>query len=231
MTSISITLIRRTHDDFSIDNVESLSIIRLDNQGINCIDNLEVFSHIRELYLSNNEIEKIENIDFLDNLEFLDLSNNKITSQNLITSIALLPRNLKTLNIADNPCSIDESALLILQDKCPNLNIIVGVYNGGEIIQNSDNLGGEDASLVERDSGKFFNQLILHSVLSMFNFMSHFFHYLYFVFEKGDEDDDNDDDHPLNADEVLKALVERKCRLQSMEVFNSKDTVEVFYSY
>lgn len=61
--------------------------------------------------------------------------------------------------------------------------------------------------------------------------MSHFFHYLYFVFEEDDEGDDNDDDHPLNADEVLKALVERKCRLQSMEVFNSKDTVEVFYSY
>lgn len=162
MTSISVTLIRRSHDDFSIDDVESLNVIRLDNQGINCIDNLEVFSHIRELYLSNNEIEKIENIDFLDNLEFLDLSSNKITSQNLIASIALLPQNLKTLNIAYNPCSNDESALLILQDKCPHLNIIVGVYTGGEIIENSEYLGGKKSSLVESDGGKF-----LHKFMSL----------------------------------------------------------------
>jgi hypothetical protein len=227
MTSISITLIRRTHDDFSIDNVESLSVIRLDNQGINCIDNLEIFSHIRELYLSNNEIEKIENIDFLNNLEFLDLSNNRITSQNLITSIALLPQ---TLNIANNPCSSDESALIILQDKYSNLNIIVGVYTGGEIIENTDNLElnksnlsrEEDSSLVESNDGKFheFPMSLTYSITSIFI-------YLYLIFSVEDNEGD-DDDHPLNADEVLKALVERKCRLQSIETFNSKDTIEVF---
>lgn len=186
MTSISITLIRKTHDDFSIDNVESLSVIRLDNQGINCIDNLEVFSHIRELYLSNNEIEMIENIDFLDNLEFLDLSNNRITSQNLITSIALLPQNLKTLNLANNPCSSDESALLILQDKCPSLNIVVGVYTGGEIIENIDNLElnksnlscEEDSSLIESNDGKFYE----FSMLPMYSIINHVLFVFLFIF-------------------------------------------------
>jgi hypothetical protein len=59
--------------------------------------------------------------------------------------------------------------------------------------------------------------------------MSYLFFYLSFVFVQDNEGDD--DDHPLNADEVLKALVERKCRLQSIETFNSKETVEVFQKY
>ena len=34
---------------------------------------------------------------------------------------------------------------------------------------------------------------------------------------------------PLNADEVLKSLVERKCRLQSMETFSVERTTEVLH--
>jgi hypothetical protein len=138
MASISITLIRNTHIDFSIDDIESLTIIKLDNKGLNNIDNLEVFSHILELHLSDNIIDKIENIDFLQHLELLDLSNNLITSENLLSSIDLLPLNLKTLNLSGNPCANDEDVLMTLQDSYPNLSIIVGLYTGGEIIENDE---------------------------------------------------------------------------------------------
>ena len=36
-----------------------------------------------------------------------------------------------------------------------------------------------------------------------------------------------DDDLPLNADEVLQSLVERKCRLQSVATLNISNTAEV----
>lgn len=202
MTSISVTLIRGTHSEFCIDDPETLHIIKLNKQEIACIDNLEVFSHITELHLSDNLIERIENISFLQNLTFLDLSNNRINSESLLLSIGLLPQKIKDLNLSGNPCAEDESALNALQDGYPNLNIIVGVYIGGEIIESFEGSGFEN-SKIEILSGS----------------------------EDGDsysdEDDGEEGDMPLNADEVLKSLVERKCRLQSMETFSVERTTEV----
>lgn len=203
MTSISITLIRGTHSEFNIDDPEAIQIIKLNKQEIACIDNLEVFSHIRELHLADNLIERIENINFLQNLTFLDLSNNRINSESLLLSIGSIPRNLKDLNLSGNQCAEDESALNALQDGYPDLNIIVGVYVGGEIIESFDGLGFEN-SRIENPTDS-------------------------------DEDNDSSDDEgeegdmPLNADEVLKSLVERKCRLQSMETFSVERTTEVLY--
>lgn len=255
MASISVTLIRKTHEDFSIDTIETLKCIRLDNLNINNIDNLEVFSHIAELYLSNNEIEIIENIDFLDQLETLDLSNNKITSENLYSSIDLLPLNLKTINLSGNSCVNDENVLIALQEKWPNLNIIVGLYEGREVIDNFVNLQIKneinfplkiDSSDIQNyKNSNSLNKLIKKNGVNVRNGYNE---------KNGDDDennghenvenndnsdddgdeeggdeneDDEDDGIPLNADEVLKALVERKCRLQSIEMYNVTTATEV----
>lgn len=218
MTSISVTLIRGTHSDFDVENLEALRIIRLNNQGIVCIDNLEVFSHITELHLADNGITTIENIDFLDNLAFLDLSNNLISSDSLISSIGLMPKNIKTINLSGNPCANDDSALIALSDSCPGLDIIVGVYAGGEIIDAAENSGLENTNKkvdFSHQNNEDENQSDGDD-------------------QKDSDAEENDDgeegDMPLNADEVLKSLVERKCRLQSLEMFSVTRTTEVICS-
>ena len=187
MTAISVTLIRGTHAEFSIDDFEALKIIRLNDQGIDCIDNLEVFSQIEELYLRNNKIQRIENLDFLSRLIVLDLTDNQISIDSLISSIGLLPQNLLTLNLTGNPCALDDVAIAALQKSLPSVNIIV-----------TDSLNDDENDEEENtdDNG-------------------------------GDDEENVDDDLPLNADEVLQSLVERKCRLQSVATLNISNTAEV----
>lgn len=207
MTVISVTLIRGTHCDFKLDDVEALKVLNLSNQGIDCIDNLEVFSHIEELHLAHNVIERIENVDFLNSLNLLDLSNNLINSESLTSSIGLLPRNIKTLILTGNPCSADKAALDILQRSYAGLNVIVNKspsapHNADEVsdesVEESDKEQTDEADQSEAD-------------------------------HKFDETDDSD--FPLNADEVLQSLVERKCRLQSIETFNVTKITEVGFFY
>lgn len=187
MTAISVTLIRGTHAEFSVDNFEALKIIRLNDQGIDCIDNLEVFSQIEELYLRNNKIQRIENVDFLSRLIVLDLSNNQISSDSLVSSIGLLPQNLLSLNLTGNPCALDEEAVTALRKSFPSVKVIVN-----EALDDDEN--DEDD---EVDSNG------------------------------GDDEENVDDDSPLNADEVLQSLVERKCRLQSVATLNVTNAAEV----
>jgi hypothetical protein len=187
MTAISVTLIRGTHAEFSVDDFEALKIIRLNDQGIDCIDNLEVFSQIEELYLRNNKIQRIENVDFLSRLIILDLTDNQISSDSLISSIGLLPQNLLTLNLTGNPCALDDVAVAALQKRLPAVCIIV------------DESSNEDEDDEDEDTDD----------------------------NRGDNEENVDDDLPLNADEVLQSLVERKCRLQSVATLNITNTAEV----
>lgn len=53
-------------------------ILRLDWQRIASIQNLDVFTNVRELYLQHNRIERIEELDTLRSLEFLALGSNRI---------------------------------------------------------------------------------------------------------------------------------------------------------
>lgn len=53
-------------------------ILRLDWQRIASIQNLDIFTNVRELYLQHNRIEKIEELDTLRSLEFLALGSNRI---------------------------------------------------------------------------------------------------------------------------------------------------------
>jgi hypothetical protein len=187
MTEISVTLIRGTHADFSIDDFEALKIIRLNDQGIDCIDNLEVFSQIEELYLRNNNIQRIENVDFLSRLIILDLADNQISIDSLISSIGLLPQNLLTLNLTGNPCALDDVAVAALQKSLPAVSIIVTETSNDD----------EDDEDEDTDDSR------------------------------GENEENVDDDVPLNADEVLQSLVERKCRLQSVATLNITNTAEV----
>ena len=207
MTVISVTLIRGTHSDFTLDDVEALKVLRLNNHEIDCIDNLEVFSHIEELHLANNIIERIENVDFLDRLNLLDLSDNLISSASLKSSVGLLPRNIKTLVLTGNPCATDKVALSVLQRSYAGLNLIVNRNSSApdDVDEASDE--GDEVSDKEQIDGAGLSE----------------------ADDKFDEIDDSD--FPLNADEVLQSLVERKCRLQSMETFNVTQITEVRCTY
>lgn len=197
MPSISVTLVRNTHSDFCIDDIESLKVVRLNEQGIDLIDNLEVFSHIEELHLARNLIRRIENIEFLSSLHFLDLSDNLITSESLNSSIGLLPQNIRTLILTGNPCTGDKYVLDTFQKSCDGLKMIVN----------------DTIETVDQTTELKINALKIYSIESMDY--------------KGGEYEGDVGDTPLNVDEVLQSLVERKCRLQNMEVFDISKAVEV----
>ncbi|CAM9524038.1 unnamed protein product [Ectocarpus fasciculatus] len=102
-----------------------VEVLRLDWQRIARIQNLDIFTHLRELYLQHNRIHVIEELDTLQNLEFLALGSNRIRrlenlrhlrklqvldlSANAIEDIDTqeLPPALVILNLTSNPCCLD----------------------------------------------------------------------------------------------------------------------------
>ena len=201
MVEISVTLIRRCHGNIGIDELEKMSKIDLSNQSIENIDNLEVFSEIEELVLSRNLISKIENLSFLRNLAILDVSFNSIDSVSLKAAVSELPPNIKSINLSGNPCCDDDTCLLLLQDRYPELGIIIGEESGDK-----EGDGGSDD-------------------------------------EEAHDDTDLDPEHavaqdsprtrsvPLNSEEILKSIVERKCKLQSQEsLFDLEAAISVSYN-
>ena len=197
MSSISVTLIRSTHSDFCIDDIESLQVIRLNNKGIDLIDNLEVFSNIEELHLAGNKIKRIENIDFLSRLHLLDLSNNLITGESLNSSIGLLPQNIRTLILIGNPCTENKFVLNAVQQSYVSLKIVV-----------------DDAfAISDHQTELKIDNLKIDGIMN--------------EDDKRGGDKEDVGGFPLNADEVLQSLVERKCRLQSLETLDITKTVEV----
>ncbi|CAK4694883.1 unnamed protein product [Aphanomyces euteiches] len=117
-----MNLTRDSTDDEEASQLLLKTVLRLDWQRIGKIENLDVFSHIRELYLQHNLIPRIENLDFHDHLEFLALSHNQISkienlshltklkfldlSYNKITKLDIedeLPPSLRVVRLAGNP--------------------------------------------------------------------------------------------------------------------------------
>ncbi|CAM9689585.1 unnamed protein product [Ectocarpus sp. 4 AP-2014] len=102
-----------------------VEVLRLDWQRIASIQNLDIFTHLRELYLQHNRIHVIEELDTLRNLEFLALCSNRIRrlenlrhlrklqvldlSANVIEDFDTqeLPPALVILNLSSNPCCLD----------------------------------------------------------------------------------------------------------------------------
>lgn len=73
MRSQSLTTSTRRASDLL-----KVEVLRLDWQNIAIIQNLDIFTHLRELYLQHNRIDVIEELDALRSLEFLALGSNRI---------------------------------------------------------------------------------------------------------------------------------------------------------
>jgi hypothetical protein len=193
MVEISLRLVRRAHGNLDAEALESLEIIHLVRQGITEIDNLEVFSQIKELHLGGNKIKVVENVSFLSKLEFLDLSNNLIDEAGLRKCLGRLPSSLLTLVLSGNPCCNDHSLLGELNDLMPNLGIVVG-----EEEAMLEEKGGEsDESQDERDNEGAQGQYTL-------------------TLGYGD-DYCLKEGQVLDSEEVLRAVVARKCAQQNLD--------------
>ena len=198
MKEITFTLIRKKYPEVTAETFDSFKILELNNLQITHIDNLEVLSHIEELSLSYNLISKIENIEFLSNLRVLDLSNNHISGISLKESLSLIPKSLESINLINNPCCEDEITLLEFQNRFPSLGIIVGITNEED---NEDELNFQDGSDDDKtDQAEDSHENTIVSEIDIFKYRH------------------------LNADDVLKSLVERKC-YQKPRDFNLESTV------
>ncbi len=218
MKEITVSLIRECHATKSAEDLEKLRCINLNDKQIEKIDNLEVFFDIVELHLSRNCLTKIENLTFLNNLQFLDVSYNCISSSSLITSIEdeSIPKSLREINITGNPCANDESVLMILQDYIPDLLIIVGIEE--DVVNNNNNnniiktTSDSDSSESDNDNSEIdaeTNEITYDSTLGKF------------------EEYTLSDDTSLNPDELLKHIVDRKCKLQNIATFNVDSAIMV----
>lgn len=151
MPEISVTLIRKCNGNIGAEELEVLSSVNLAEQNISEIDNLEVFLQIKEMNLSKNSITRIENIIFLNFLTHLDISFNHITSESLLSSLNEIPRNLTSINLSGNPCSLDENALQIFQDKHPNVGIIIGEEDDNKFDEFHNTLNVEEGNKIVDD--------------------------------------------------------------------------------
>lgn len=202
MTEITFSLVRSQNPEISTAaDIEEIDCIRLINCGIKEIDNLELFHHINELYLSNNQITSLENLSILFKLKILDVSYNNITSEGLRKSIARLPKSLISINLTGNPCVNDEEGLMALQDAIPEVIIAIDIENE-EVEESSNNKRAgklfdekENESPSQRETENNENE------------------------ENGDEEDSGVEKSStprfLSNEEVLKSIVERKCLIQN----------------
>lgn len=213
MTKISFALVRSKNPDVAVtDNIEEIEAIDLSNSNIEELENLEVFSHVKELNLSNNLLRTFGEINLFSNLQILDLSNNKIDAQELKKSIKLLPRSLLSINLSGNPCADDDETLGSLQDALPDMVIAIEAQSEEQYqAERVATSHGRRRELLAEDNFKEEDE------------------------EQDDEDGENQDENiiqsnytgPLNSDEVLKMIVERKCKLQSFSQFNLDAAVSV----
>jgi hypothetical protein len=222
MKEITVSLIREGHPTKSVEDLEKLRCINLNDKQIEIIDNLEVFFDIEELHLSRNRITKIENLNFLNNLKFLDISYNNINCENLIASIEdeSIPKSLKEINISGNPCANDESVLMILQDYIPELLIIVGIEE--EDTQNNSNTNNNVKTTSDSDDNESdddINEIDTEADKTIYDSMLGKF-----------EDYEINSDTSLNPDELLKRIVDRKCKLQNIELYNLDSAITVNYN-
>ena len=76
----------------------AMNVLRLEWQNIKCIENLDFFTNLTDLYLQHNQINVIENLDVCSQLKFLALANNRISSVQNISHL----RKLQFLDLAEN---------------------------------------------------------------------------------------------------------------------------------
>jgi Leucine-rich repeat (LRR) protein len=199
MSEISFRLIRNKNSHLDIDKLEECDKIDLSNCNIEIIDNLELFTHLKELNLSHNCISRIENLALFYNLDLLDISSNSIDAIGLLESFDAIPKTLTTINLSGNPCASDEGALCSFMDRFPEINIIVDVLNELEAAEEDKEQIDSYSNLVDANHGKDsdFNEIAEIST-------------------------------EVTSDSVLKYIVDRKCKLQALAAgFNLGSTVQV----
>ncbi|KJP85529.1 hypothetical protein AK88_04838 [Plasmodium fragile] len=96
----------------NLQGLSNLKILSLSNNKIKEIKNISHLQKLYELNLHNNQIEKIENLENNAELKILILSKNKIKHMENITYLRVL-RKLKFLNLMDNPICLEEKNLFI----------------------------------------------------------------------------------------------------------------------
>jgi hypothetical protein len=208
MTKITFGLIK-THCpavlglDSGVDVDADKDVLTLNGLGIDEIDGLEIVESIAELHLSHNNITKIENIEFLSKLRVLDLSYNNISPASLREGINCLPSSLTSINLLNNPCCQDENILCQLQDRFPALGIIVGY--------DEESVGNDNDDEIDDAVDTSMNQMSLQSYNRPME----------------NEDIDISRYQPLNADDILREVVERKCKYSSLPTFNLEQAVQV----
>jgi hypothetical protein len=124
----------------------------------------------------------------------LDLSFNPINSSGLLESMKHLPSGLATLNLSGCPCAQDEATLQALQDAFPDLGIAI-----------------EEDNYLDHDNEDDKTQPVAYDHT-----------------QTDDNDNNSDNDYieiensnisnsnePVDADEILRYIVQRKCRLQA----------------
>jgi hypothetical protein len=225
---ISVSLVRKAHGNLDAEKLMELDIIQLNNYGIEEIDNLEVFEQIRELHLSGNHISKIENLDFLRNLEYIDLSNNNINDDGLRYGIGRLPLTLQTIVLGGNPCCTNEELLCELNDSLPNLGIVIGLES-----QQTEQEKKQDRDQEQEQVGHIF-QSVSKLVAKDVNDNDNDNDNINYESESESENESKPlvpDGVVLDADELLKSIVERKCSLQNVTTpaytFNINNTIEL----
>lgn len=202
MTEITFQLIRKCNADVSFDDIVGITSIKLNNCSIECIDNLELFEHIKELHLSRNLITQIDNLEMFHRLELLDVSFNRIDSKGLVASFEHIPHSLDVINLTGNPCVHDESVLIKLQDKFPHLGIVIDELDVDATEANNDNSDDDDEAEDDR-----------------FDFDD--------TPRGRKEGESSRSSLPLSSEDVLRSIVDRKSKLQSYERFNLDNTVTV----
>jgi len=181
----------------------SFALIRKKNPDLN-FDNIEEISTI---HLNNCSIEDINNLELFSHIKHLDLAHNKIS---FIRELHYLNK-LETLDLSFNSISSEglSKSLSELPKGLKSINL-----TGNSCVND------EDALVILQD---FFPDLgiIIDTVDNNLD-----------AVESCDvstpttipEQYDNNI-RPLNADTLLKSIVERKCKLQSMSSFNLDRTI------
>lgn len=208
MTKINFQLICSKNPQVVLaDDIEQIRCITLENCNIREVSNLELFSHITELNLSRNHLVNIRNLSFFSDLQVLDVSYNQINIEGLQQSLPHLPAALRILNLTGNPCVKNESALDILQGKYPDLAIAIEEVNETE---------SSDAAAPVEESDKPI-ELTTNSLIDA----------TLMVTSSSEGIKSSPKRTPVDSEDILKEIVDRKCRMQTMATFNLDNAIKV----
>jgi len=162
--SITLRLVKEATGVADEDELLAATTLQLSWLGLTHIDGLELYSHVRDLYLQHNAIRVVENLDVLPQLEFLALGSNRLSdlgdglsslrrlevldvTDNEIATVrpGQLPRSLRIINMAGNPFAAARGYRTQLLALCPELMCIDGV-----------DVGDEDEGALRGEAGRSF---------------------------------------------------------------------------